>query len=330
MLIEDVEFEYVSNWLPLTVPDSFVVPDSKVQGGHGEAKFYIGGKNNPSLRSFFGDDGFSINALFVKQNLVQFLEDIKFEYINPTQPYFQAAALPRLWSERMEAVSDLKSEYIFFECSEQRAGGGRCYIKSSQNSPFKLIRELPLPNRASVLIEKYCSEEGQQRFIFSLRYSVGTLEERLLIGELEIARLVKSKNLASANIQQLSLSRFGSGRYRELLFASCGAHCPLSGVKDERLLCATHIKPWIHSNNDERLNPQNGLVLDPTFARLFEEGLITFAEDGRIRISTTLLPMMTGDLEISETPLFQPPLFGVENAGRRKFLEYHRRNIFIP
>ena len=62
MQIVGVEYSKTAAWKPLSIPDSFVVPDNKISVGNGEAKYYVGARNDPDLRTFFGDERFSIKA----------------------------------------------------------------------------------------------------------------------------------------------------------------------------------------------------------------------------------------------------------------------------
>jgi predicted restriction endonuclease len=62
-------------------------------------------------------------------------------------------------------------------------------------------------------------------------------------------------------------------------------------------LVASHIKPWRASTNTERLDPFNGLALTPNIDRTFDTGLITFDEDGLIRLS----PLLSSPKELGIT-----------------------------
>lgn len=64
-----------------------------------------------------------------------------------------------------------------------------------------------------------------------------------------------------------------------------GGRCAVTGVDVPPLLTASHIKPWRAATNPERLDPYNGLLLLPQYDRLFDRGLITFADDGRMQVS---------------------------------------------
>ncbi len=89
------------------------------------------------------------------------------------------------------------------------------------------------------------------------------------------------------------------------------------------LLRASHIKPWRECTNLERLDPLNGLLLNPTLDHLFDSGFITFKEDGYIHISERL---SKEDLEIlgivSGSMLQKMP------DGLMKYMRIHRDHVF--
>jgi 5-methylcytosine-specific restriction protein A len=51
------------------------------------------------------------------------------------------------------------------------------------------------------------------------------------------------------------------------------------------LLKASHIKPWRDSDNAERLDIYNGLLLIPNLDSAFDKGYISFDDGGKIIIS---------------------------------------------
>ena len=61
---------------------------------------------------------------------------------------------------------------------------------------------------------------------------------------------------------------------------SFGGRCCLSGLDVTELLRTSHIKPWRDSNNVERLDPYNGLLLSPAYDAAFDTGLITSSTTG--------------------------------------------------
>ena len=82
--------------------------------------------------------------------------------------------------------------------------------------------------------------------------------------------------------------RIGQGIFRENLIRYWKARCAITGLNLTTLLRASHIKPWRDSNNSERLDHFNGLLLSPTYDAVFDAGLISFGDDGKIIFSKKL------------------------------------------
>lgn len=91
------------------------------------------------------------------------------------------------------------------------------------------------------------------------------------------------------NTEKLALvkARRGQGKFRESLLSFWGC-CALTECSELSLLRASHIKPWKVSENAERLDPYNGLLLAPNLDAAFDRGLVTFDDDGRIIVSKSL------------------------------------------
>ena len=84
--------------------------------------------------------------------------------------------------------------------------------------------------------------------------------------------------------QSIIKSRLGQGLFRNELidyWHGCAiSQCPLTWM-----LIASHIKPWRDSDNKERLDPYNGLLLLPNYDKLFDLGYITFNQKGQLLCS---------------------------------------------
>jgi hypothetical protein len=83
-------------------------------------------------------------------------------------------------------------------------------------------------------------------------------------------------------------ARVGQGGYRKRMLALWGNRCAVTGCKVEKALIASHAKAWSVSTNEERLDEFNGLLLSASLDRLFDSGLIAFANDGRLLCSSIL------------------------------------------
>jgi hypothetical protein len=116
----------------------------------------------------------------------------------------------------------------------------------------------------------------------------------------------------------LRAARRGQGPFRKALLKLYGASCPVTGITNSELLLASHIKPWSVSNNSERLDPDNGILLSALIDRLFDRGLITFEDDGAILVSQKLSPV---DRALCNVDAVRPIKF---SERTRHYLGYHR------
>lgn len=86
----------------------------------------------------------------------------------------------------------------------------------------------------------------------------------------------------------LVLSRVGQGAYRKSIINRWENQCAVTRFSDSRILIASHIHPWKDSNDDERLDVNNGILLSPTYDALFDQHLITFDNNGKIVLASDL------------------------------------------
>lgn len=123
--------------------------------------------------------------------------------------------------------------------------------------------------------------------------------------------------------QELRESRRGRGRFRSDVLNFWEQQCSVTKFEFAPLLYASHIKPWADSNNAERTDPHNGLLLTPSLHATFHRGLITFAEDGEIVISEALTPMHLTTLGV--LPGMQLRSHPEETSH---YLAHHREHVF--
>lgn len=117
-------------------------------------------------------------------------------------------------------------------------------------------------------------------------------------------------------------SRIGQGEFRAKLI-KYWEKCSVTGCEIVVILKASHIKPWCYSDNSERLDVFNGLLLIPNLDIAFDDGLISFNNEGKILISNLLGSSDRDKLGIN-TDLSVRKI----ESHHIKYLEYHRRNIF--
>jgi hypothetical protein len=311
-------YEVIDTKEKVTIADSFVVRQNKIGSGNGEAKLYVGNESE-WLRNFFGNIGFVNKCFLLKKDLLKYLDETQVEYLKPEQAYINKSTLPNLWRERKEKINNLP-EKIDFEIFEQtQITGPRIYIKSSDMG-YKLIRELSLPNITFISIVKLCNENNKIEYYFKLFADYfGNITHPYVI-EQEQQSIEAIINPEKKKI--ITTARIGQGKYREELLKIC-PFCPITMVSDDRLLIASHIKPWAKSNENEKIDPYNGFMFTPTFDYLFDRGFLSFTDDKRTILSPFLSKMTYSKLGISNNK--QYPQLPIE--GREKYLEYHRQEI---
>lgn len=121
---------------------------------------------------------------------------------------------------------------------------------------------------------------------------------------------------------QLTRSRRGQGIYRKNL-QQFESSCRVTGTTNLKHLRASHIKPWRSSSDFEKLDGNNGLLLAPHIDHLFDQGYISFDDDGRILFSEEL------DHEIQDRWHIAHPQKGEAfRAKQIPYLTHHRNEIF--
>jgi hypothetical protein len=101
--------------------------------------------------------------------------------------------------------------------------------------------------------------------------------------------------------------------FRKRVIDYWGRRCAITGLADEELLEACHIKPWARCTDEERLDVCNGMPLTPNLHKLFDCGRITLAYDGTVIVSASL-----GEWERKILGLDAPlRVYGLTDAHRR-------------
>ena len=84
-----------------------------------------------------------------------------------------------------------------------------------------------------------------------------------------------SFNYSADDKESMVRVRENQWAFRTSLLTNYDNTCCISGIKEPRLLVASHIIPWA-DDKTKRLDPANGLLLNSLLDRAFDQGLITF------------------------------------------------------
>lgn len=90
---------------------------------------------------------------------------------------------------------------------------------------------------------------------------------------------------------------------------------------DYPVLIASHIKPWIDSDENEKYDPNNGLLLSRNIDSLFDLNHITFDNDGKIIFSHLISDEIKNHLKGYSLDK------AVLNEERLKYLKYHQSKL---
>lgn len=121
--------------------------------------------------------------------------------------------------------------------------------------------------------------------------------------------------------ERLVVLRIGQDIFRDRLLAYWGGCCPLTGIADRALLRASHIVPWSVCGSDaERLDVHNGLLLSALWDAAFDQGLVTFDQEGRPQFSPLLSDAACAELR------WHHPIALTDKHEQR--LAWHRINQF--
>lgn len=158
------------------------------------------------------------------------------------------------------------------------------------------------------LIDKYLN-------ILCYLESITPKEEDFLI------KTILDKGIKNTTKEEIINGRVGQGTFKDKLMHLWGGRCNITGSK--HLLNASHIKPWAVCSGGERLDPFNGFLFSPLYDRAFDEGFISFTDDGEIIISDLL------DEDVELLGINRRAKISNVSPFSLGYLKYHRENVFL-
>ena len=121
---------------------------------------------------------------------------------------------------------------------------------------------------------------------------------------------------------QLVKARRGQGVFRDNVLL-VETFCRVTGLRVADHLRASHIKPWAKSDDQEKIDGDNGLLLSPHVDHLFDRGWIRFEADGMMVPSQRLDPAVLASWRIE--PVWEKQPF---NETQQMYLHYHEEFVF--
>ena len=169
------------------------------------------------------------------------------------------------------------------------------------------------------------ANDEDMRSLFAVLTGESGIEQRLEDEFSQIELFEQSslgQQIESTEREAIVRARVGQGVYRHALLKHWQG-CAVSGVALASMLRASHIKPWRDATHLERLDPFNGLLLTPNLDQAFDQGLITFTDEGDVVIAQAL----TTELQLA---LGINPQCRLRRLHDRhlNYLAWHREHVF--
>lgn len=153
-------------------------------------------------------------------------------------------------------------------------------------------------------------------------FSAILVNDQIVIEETERKAVEGRTDIGPTQKLQLIQSHRGQGIFRTNVRLN-ETRCRITGVSNPNFLIASHIKLWSVSNDKEKLDGNNGLLLSPHIDNLFDKGWISFQNNGDILISKFF-----DEYILNQWNLIQVINVGTFSSKQSVYLEYHRTNRF--
>lgn len=291
--------------------------------GMGEKRLYMG-SDEKKLDSFFELDNIE-SFLMLKEDLVKYIEDIGDEYNSPSQEYKNDIKI--FYPDFLEKIRSIPFESLKINFVKKYDSQNRYYLGFAKDGysgkNYNFFRDVALPKVTKLYFLKIKDNETQKMYIYikPMYYRGEPTNDDQMNAIDMFAAANLSKQEYDEYIYIKTKVRRGQAKYREIALQR-SPQCIFTGVDNEDLLIACHIKPHNKCNDDEKYDANNCLVMTPTYHLLFDLGLISFDENGKLLVSSLLDERNVLRLNLVKNKTY--------NFSRNSniYLTYHRENVF--
>lgn len=209
---------------------------------------------------------------------------------------------------------------------------GLLSIRQGDAGAFLIETDLPLV--ATVLRNEFplgvggAVSAGDETILYNLFGRAFQLCGSLPDGPLKVFETATAGLPRATEVERLVVQRIGQDIFRTALERYWQHQCPITGVDNAALLRASHAVPWAESNDAERLDVYNGILLAVHLDAAFDKHLMTFSSTGAVifasRLSATALRVLNpsnASLHIPLSPFHLPYL--ERHRARFEELEKH-------
>jgi len=282
-----------------------------------------------------------LKSVSTTPSLKRLFEVIDYAYLEPElYDYFKSGLVrPQIREVLLENLEDLSEQFyrwlLLMGKSERTA---KSYVGAIKGTISQWAADAEITDQNLISISGYSTfgfvmerlvdypvfQESDQRGKAMYSAALNSYQKFLSITcQTDIAEdiqtIISDKATDETQKSILVNARIGQGKYRESLLTYWKT-CALTGYRSKEFLVASHIKPWKVSDNNERLDKYNGLLLLANLDKAFDLGFITFDEAGKIIVSDFIE---------------QPEILGIHNKmsvdliePHQVYMDYHRNNVY--
>ena len=225
---------------------------------------------------------------------------------------------PKKWDEDWTTQSaDVDTKYyrqIIFEDNSLKGTStyDECY-ELDENEKMKISDSL--------------QDDDERSSFYSYFFDESEVEESIEEFLVAILNNLKDGNISDTERIAVTQARRGQGLYRRRLMEYWGNACSVTGCRIPQVLRASHAKPWASCTTaTDRLNKYNGFLLTVILDTLFDKGLITFDDFGKICIAKQISLEQQKTLGINSDMCIR---VGMLSEKHLEYLHYHQEYIWV-
>lgn len=169
---------------------------------------------------------------------------------------------------------------------------------------------------------------SKENLLFESERILAELEKQSI--ETKFAEILSgTENLKGETKLREVKTRVNQNVFRQIVLANYSGKCAITNIDIPDLLIASHIIPW-SANEQERLNPENGICFSPLYDKAFDKGLIGIDTNYKVIISSEIMDRTTKSFyndyfgKIEGKPIETPQKY----LPRKEFLEWHLEEVF--
>lgn len=279
------------------------------------------------------NEGILVQHKISKKSLVlllsflrSFLEEYGESYHNPNLNYNSITTkLNQIEGEYLLFNSDL----VYIHDNNSVKPYFKWFTQKGSHEEWRLIQEFLIPKLSFLNFEFEKYEDNVFTVLWELTYAPVVMYSSDSIEDIisnSVEKLITDKEEKETIRKAITKIRIGQSQFRNDILKSDFNTCVFTGINASKLLIASHIKPWENSNNIERRDLHNGLLLTPTFDKLFDKFLITFNEEGTLiwtsnRLTKDIIVKLKSSILPSEENMIKM------NDSNRIYFNFHREKF---